>query len=92
MSAFKARKPTDTSVAPKDALAAPRVRLADGADPSVSSGAHALQAQLQTRLKARAAPADLASPSRGILIAAVPSALLWWGVISGVRALMHLGS
>jgi hypothetical protein len=68
------------------------MRLVDGDERPVSSGAHALQAHLESRLGADAAPAPRSSAARGFLIAAVPSALLWWGVISGVRALLHIGS
>ncbi len=91
MSAFKARKPRDAYGTADDVRPSSRVRLADGADLSVSSGAHALQAQLKAGLRTGPAPDDQASPARGVLIALVPSALLWWGVISGMRALMHHG-
>ncbi len=29
------------------------------------------------------------SPAKGILIAAVPAALLWWGIVAGLHALFQ---
>ncbi len=95
MSAFKAHKPSDAPVARSDVMTASvptasRLGLADGTEPAGSNGAHALQAHLRARLNGASSQSALPSPSRGLLIAAVPSALLWWGIVSGVRALMHL--
>lgn len=90
MSASKARHSFDAQSAPQGAPVAPPMRLADGDERPVSSGVHALQAQLEARLQADAVTGSHASPARGLLIAAVPSVLLWWGIASAVRALLHL--
>ena len=62
---------------------------------SAASGARARD--LQTRLKADVYAGGLENdripaphaPARGMIIAAVPTALLWWGIISAVGALAH---
>ncbi len=61
----------------------------------VLSGARAreLQAQLKAdlfkgRLETHTKPAPY-SPARGLIVAAVPSALLWWGIVSAISALVH---
>jgi len=63
------------------------------ADDAANSGARArdLQAQLKAdlytgRLKQAHRPARY-SPARGIVMAVVPSAALWWGIISAISYL-----
>jgi hypothetical protein len=70
---------------------APALRLAEGRDPSISSGAHALLVQIQSHIDAEGDVSQRSSPARGVAFALIPSALVWWGVIVGVRALIHHG-
>ena len=70
---------------------APALRLAEGRDPSISSGAHALLVQIQSHIDAEEGSHRSSSPARGIAFALIPSALVWWGVIAGVRALIQHG-
>ena len=92
------RKPRDRVSAPVESEAAPTapaasaaLRLAEAEDPSISSGAHALLVQIQSHIDADDDAQRRSSPARGIVLALAPSALLWWGLIAGVRALIHHG-
>lgn len=88
------RKPRDrvsARVELEQAPAAPAasLRLAEAQDQSISSGAHALLVQIQSHIDVEDDAQRRSSPARGIVLALAPSALLWWGLIAGVRALIH---
>ena len=93
MAARKARDRVFTRAKLHDApsVAAPSLRMAEDHDPSISSGAHALLVQIQSHIDAEDDSQRRSSPARGILIALIPSALVWWGLIAGVRALIEHG-
>jgi hypothetical protein len=60
---------------------------------AASAQARELQGQLKAdlysgRLKGARAPSPY-SPARGLIIAAVPSVALWWGIVSAISALTH---
>ena len=93
MAARKARDGVSTPADLDDAerVVSPSLRLAEDDDTSVSSGAHALLLQIQSIVDVEESAQRRASPARGILIALIPSALVWWGVVAGVRALIEHG-
>jgi hypothetical protein len=93
MAARKTRDRVSARVELNDVPAAPTtsLRLAEQHDPSISSGAHALLVQIQSHIDAEDGAQRRSSPARGIAFALIPSALVWWGVIAGVRALIQHG-
>ena len=93
MAVRKARDRISTRAELHDVPAAPTssLRLAEERDASISSGAHALLVQIQSHIDAEDAARRPSSPARGIVLALVPSALVWWGLIAGARALIGHG-
>lgn len=77
MPAFDAQNPSGS---PADGLAA-RARHAEGAQAQDSLAPPAPQPEPP--------PPKRSSPAKGILIAAVPAALLWWAVFAGLHALFQ---
>jgi hypothetical protein len=81
-------------MAPSASASFPAVSPWIAEEPAASSApARDLQSQLKSdlssgRLKRSPAPAAY-SPARGLLIAAVPSVALWWGIVSAIAALTH---
>lgn len=93
MAVRKTRDRVSAPAASDNVPAAPTtsLRLAEERDPSISSGAHALLVQIQSHIDAEEGERPRSSPARGVAIALIPSALVWWGVIAGVRALIQHG-
>ena len=77
MPAFEAHDPA------LGAAADERARLAEGAAASEDG----LLQESPPSEPPREVPS---SPVRGILIALIPAALLWWAIFAGLRALLHL--
>ncbi len=90
MAALRATQPEPSVAAPADAPTAEApVRLASAEDPVAASPVRRLQAQLEFDL-AEAAPSKRWPPAATLLLAAVPSVAVWWGLFVGARALLRL--
>ncbi len=97
MAALKAIRPKPSVAAPP--LAAPiddsgveaPVRLASADDSATTSPVRRLQAQLELDLT-EAGASKRWPPAATLLLAAVPSVAVWWGLFAGARALLRLMS
>jgi len=95
MAALRAIQPKPPVTAPP--VAAPvdelgveaPVRLASASDPAATSPVRRLQARLEFDL-AEAGQPKRWPPVATLLLAAVPSVAVWWGLFVGARALLRL--